>query len=124
MRVRYSTHHAREPLVLQRGMIASNFYHYYTLLSINYVIIIFLCTPSRRETEFKTILSSYFHDLEQEGFRRFHSTIHALLRLVQDLFNGYNKKEMSLVTFIDMEKAFDSIWRDGLLTSEDAQTRY
>ena len=54
-------------------------------------------------------------DPEQEGFRRFHSTTHALLRLVQDVFNGYNKKEMSLVAFIDMEKEFDSIWRDGLL---------
>ncbi|MEW8544970.1 MAG: reverse transcriptase domain-containing protein [Candidatus Thiodiazotropha sp.] len=54
-------------------------------------------------------------DLEQEGFRRFHSTTHALMRLVQDIFNGYNKKEMSLVAFIDMEKAFDSIWRDGLM---------
>ena len=53
-------------------------------------------------------------DLEQEGFR-FHSPTHALLRLVQDIFNGYNKKELSLVAFIDMEKAFDSIWRDGLL---------
>ena len=46
-------------------------------------------------------------DLEQEGFRRFHSTTHALLRLVQDIFNGYNKKELSLVAFIDMEKALE-----------------
>ena len=54
-------------------------------------------------------------DLEQEGFRKFHSTTHALLRLVQDIFNGYNRKESTLVAFIDMEKAFDSVWRDGLL---------
>lgn len=54
-------------------------------------------------------------DLEQEGFRKFHSTTHALMRLVQDIYNGFNNKEISLVAFIDMEKAFDSVWRDGLL---------
>ena len=54
-------------------------------------------------------------DLEQEGFRKFHSTTHALLRLVQDIHNGFNKKESTLVAFIDMEKAFDNVWRDGLL---------
>ena len=54
-------------------------------------------------------------DLEQEGFRKFHSKTHALLRLVQDIHNGFNEKESTLVAFIDMEKAFDSVWKDGLL---------
>ena len=54
-------------------------------------------------------------DLEQEGFRKFHSTTHALLRLVQEISNGFNRKESTLVAFIDMEKAFDSVWRDSLL---------
>ena len=54
-------------------------------------------------------------DLEQEGFRKFQSTTHALLRLVQDIHNSFNKKESTLVAYIDMEKAFDSVWRDGLL---------
>ena len=54
-------------------------------------------------------------DLEQEGFRKFHSTTHALLRMIQDVFNGFNRKESTLAAFIDMEKAFDSVWRDGLL---------
>ena len=54
-------------------------------------------------------------DLEQEGFRKFHSTTHALLRFVQDVFNGFNRKQSTLAAFIDMEKAFDSVWRDGLL---------
>ena len=60
VRVRYSTHHAREPLVLQSGTNACNTYHYYTLLSINYVII-FVYTSSCRETELKTMLSTYFY---------------------------------------------------------------
>ena len=54
-------------------------------------------------------------DQEREGFRKFHSTTHALMRLVQDIYNGFNNKEKSLLAFIDMEKAFDSVWRDGLL---------
>ena len=58
-------------------------------------------------------------DLEQEpfleGFRKFHSTTHALLRHVQDIYDGFNRNESTLVAFIDMEKAFDSVWRDGLL---------
>ena len=45
----------------------------------------------------------------------FHSTTHALLRFVQDVFNGSNRKQSTLAAFIDMEKAFDSVWRDGLL---------
>ena len=48
-------------------------------------------------------------DQEQEGFRKFHSTTHALMRLVQDIYNGFNNKKKSLVAFIDMEKAFDSV---------------
>ena len=54
-------------------------------------------------------------DGEQEGFRKFHSTTSALLRLVQGIYNGFNNKENTLAAFIDLEKAFDSIWRDGLL---------
>ena len=54
-------------------------------------------------------------DGEQEGFRKFHSTTSALLRLVQDINNGFNNKENTLAAFIDLEKAFDSVWRDGLL---------
>ena len=54
-------------------------------------------------------------DGDQEGFRKFHSTTSALLRLVQDTNNGFNNKENTLAAFIDLEKAFDSVWRDGLL---------
>ena len=56
-------------------------------------------------------------DLEQESFRKFHSTTHALLRLLQDIYNGFNRKESTFVAFIDMEKTFDSVWRDGLLVN-------
>ena len=54
-------------------------------------------------------------DTEQEGFRKFHSTTSALLRLVQDIYNAFNNKSETLAAFIDLEKAFDSVWREGLL---------
>ena len=54
-------------------------------------------------------------DAEQEGFRKFHSTSMALLRLVQNIYDGFNENESTVGVFIDMEKAFDSVWRKGLL---------
>ena len=57
MRVRYSIHHASEPLVVQRGTTASNTYHYYT--SIDKLRHQSLYTSSCRQTELKTMLSSY-----------------------------------------------------------------
>ena len=54
-------------------------------------------------------------DKEQEGFRKFRGTQDALLRLTQDIYNGFNKNEHTAALFIDIEKAYDSIWRDGLM---------
>ncbi|MEW8548699.1 MAG: reverse transcriptase family protein, partial [Candidatus Thiodiazotropha sp.] len=54
-------------------------------------------------------------DKEQEGFRRFRGTSQALLRITQDIVNGFNRKESTLAVLVDLEKAYDSVWRDGLL---------
>ena len=54
-------------------------------------------------------------DKEQEGFRRFRGTQDALLRLTQDIYNGFNKNEHTAALFIDIEKAYDSVWHDGLM---------
>ena len=54
-------------------------------------------------------------DKEQEGFRKFRGTQDALLRLTQDIFNGFNSNEHTAALFIDIEKAYDSVWRDGLM---------
>ena len=40
----------------------------------------------------------------QSGFRKGYSTID----------NIFAKKEKVIVTFVDFEKAFDKVWRDGL----------
>ena len=61
VRVRYSIHHAREPFVLQRGTIASYTYHYCTSID-KLRHHIFVYTSSCRQTELKTMLSSYFYN--------------------------------------------------------------
>ena len=62
VRVRYSIHHAREPLVMQYGTTASYTYHDYT--SIDKLRHQSLYTSSCRQTELKTMLSSYFYDVK------------------------------------------------------------
>ena len=64
MRVRYSIHHAREPLVVQRGTTASYTYHYY--FSIDKLRHQSLYTSSCRQTELKTMLSSRFLRCQNE----------------------------------------------------------
>ena len=54
-------------------------------------------------------------DKEQEGFRKFRGTQDALLRLTQNVYNSFNKGEHTAALFIDIEKAYDSVWRDGLM---------
>ena len=39
----------------------------------------------------------------------------ALLRLVQNIIQGFNGGHVTVGVFIEMEKAFDSVWRNGLL---------
>jgi len=54
-------------------------------------------------------------DNEQDGFRERRGTTQALLRLVEDIANGFNKSELTAAIFVDMEKAFDTVWRRGLM---------
>lgn len=51
----------------------------------------------------------------QFGFRQGHSTIHQAMRLKKYIIsNKINKKSTGLI-LLDIEKAFDSIWHDGLI---------
>ena len=54
-------------------------------------------------------------DRDQEGLRRFKGCTHAVIRLVHDRFDGFSAKEHTVAIHIDMENAYDSAWRDGLL---------
>ena len=47
--------------------------------------------------------------------RKYRGTTQSLLRFTQTVLTGFSENKVTLATFIDMEKAFDSVWRDGLL---------
>lgn len=51
----------------------------------------------------------------QFGFRAKHSTLHAINKLTSDVCWAMNGKKCVGACLIDLEKAFDSIWIDGLI---------
>lgn len=51
----------------------------------------------------------------QFGFKKYHSTFHALIKFHSDTTTNLNKKEVTAACFLDIEKAFDSIWVNGLI---------
>ncbi|KAG5684921.1 hypothetical protein PVAND_014129 [Polypedilum vanderplanki] len=52
---------------------------------------------------------------EQFGFRKRHSTTHQLVRLVESACVGFNLKKSTAMAFLDIHKAFDTVWHDGIL---------
>ena len=56
----------------------------------------------------------------QSGFRKQRNTIDQLLRLSDDIIKSLANKSCVLGVFIDFEKAYDMIWRNGVLYKLDA----
>lgn len=52
---------------------------------------------------------------EQFGFRRGHSTTQQLVRTVNNLIDNANLNLCSVAVLLDVSKAFDKVWHDGLL---------
>jgi len=53
--------------------------------------------------------------IEQHAFRYGHSTTTQLTKLIDDLVININNNRHTAAIFLDMEKAFDKVWRDGLI---------
>ena len=51
----------------------------------------------------------------QFGFRKVHSCPQQLHRIVDEILETYEKKQICLGLFLDTEKAFDKVWHQGLL---------
>ncbi|GFX57859.1 probable RNA-directed DNA polymerase from transposon X-element [Trichonephila clavipes] len=51
----------------------------------------------------------------QHGFRSETSTNQQLLRLTNRVINGFNSGDTTGGAFLDVEKAFDRVWHDGLI---------
>ena len=53
-------------------------------------------------------------NIEQSGFRNHRSTQDQLFRLTQQISQGFNRKHTTTSVFLDIEKAFDRVWHNGL----------
>ena len=51
---------------------------------------------------------------EQFGFREHRSTLHQLSPLTDYTSTNFNTKHSTTVGYLDMEKAFDTVWHKGL----------
>jgi hypothetical protein len=51
---------------------------------------------------------------EQYGFKKGHSTTHALTR-IERITLGFNNNKATLALFLDIERAFDKVWITGLI---------
>lgn len=52
---------------------------------------------------------------EQFGFRSRHSTTLQLTRVLHELASEMNQRRHTVAVFLDIEKAFDRVWHEGLL---------
>ena len=55
-----------------------------------------------------------FLNTHQSGFRRAKSTDDHLFRLSQSIMESFNRGEHVVAAFLDVEKAFDNVWHNGL----------
>ena len=51
----------------------------------------------------------------QTGYRKHRNTEDQLLLLAQDIENAFQQKEKVVSVFFDVSKAFDRVWKEGLL---------
>ena len=52
--------------------------------------------------------------IHQAGFRKGRATTDNIIRLSEDIHRNFNKKEITMAIFFDIEKAFDKVWHNGL----------
>ena len=55
-----------------------------------------------------------FINKHQSGFRKAKSTGDRLFRLSQSIMESFNRGEHVVAAFLDVEKAFDNVWHNGL----------
>ena len=66
------------------------------------------------QNEAKHRIRMSFHTSCKSGFRRAKSTDDHLFRLSQSIMESFNGGEHVVAAFLDVEKAFDNVWHNGL----------
>ena len=51
----------------------------------------------------------------QSGFRKERSTMDQIIRLDTDIHKALLNKEYTIVVFLDLEKAYDVLWKKGII---------
>ena len=51
----------------------------------------------------------------QSGFRPGDSTIYQLLSITSSIYDAFEKYDETRAVFLDISKAFDKVWHEGLL---------
>ena len=59
--------------------------------------------------------SNQLLDVHQAGFRARSRTDDQLFRLTQKVIDGFHKEENTTAVFVDLQQAYDRVWRKGLL---------
>lgn len=54
-------------------------------------------------------------DTFQFGFKKNHSADQQICRIVTDIIKNFNKKSNTVMLLLDIEKAFDTVWVEGLI---------
>ena len=63
----------------------------------------------------RTLNSKQFVNSNQFGYRTGRSTVDNLVKLQTDILEAFDRKEQLVAIFFDLEKAFDTTWRYGIL---------
>ena len=60
--------------------------------------------------------SNNYYSQTQSGFRNSHSTLDGLLRFQHSAQTAINESKFCVAVFLDIKKAFDTVWHQGLLS--------
>lgn len=63
----------------------------------------------------KSLKKSNMRNPYQFGFKKKHNTVLQISRIVTDIITNFNKSKNTVMLLLDIEKAFDKVWLEGLL---------